>query len=177
MGRAPPKTYQRDRWIPRRPRREHNHRLLCTLPLFHLNGAGLRAAGATPRWTSAPRNACNDTHEEVTPIRIAGSTVRARASRRSSAPSIHHLRRLLRCPGGRCPPHMGALQERPHPGYQRVRCGVPPGAAVVANTDFGTGNVTKAAGVQIRYTEAIRHYKFSSTNQASTSALARPRSK
>jgi hypothetical protein len=41
---------------------------------------------------------------------------------------------------------------------------VPPGATVAANTDFGTGNVTKATGVQISYTEAISNYKFSSTD-------------
>jgi hypothetical protein len=43
---------------------------------------------------------------------------------------------------------------------------VPPGATVAANTNFGTGNVTKAAAVQIRYTEAISNYKFSARGAA-----------
>ena len=38
------------------------------------------------------------------------------------------------------------------------------GANVPANAPFGTGNVTKANGVQVQYSEAISNYKFSSSD-------------
>ena len=41
---------------------------------------------------------------------------------------------------------------------------VAPGANVPANATFGTGNVTKATGVQIQYSEAISNYQFKSSD-------------
>ena len=55
------------------------------------------------------------------------------------------------------------LQGHPHPG-DHAFAAVAPSANVPANATFGTGNVTKATGVQIQYSEAISNYQFKSSD-------------